>query len=161
MKATDDIKLDRRDLKILQELQADNTITYRALSDRVALSASACVARVKQLEEAGLITGYHAAIAIERVRPTFVMVAEIALASHNPDDIARFDDLLLTTPEVIEALRVNGPFDYIVRFMLWNVREWQAFAHRILEPKFKVEKMVSHVVMEELKRFKGYPIPPQ
>jgi len=159
MKAKGDMKLDKRDLKILRELQANNVITYRTLSDRVALSPSACVARVKQMEEAGIITGYHAAIAIDRVRPTFIMVAEISMASHAPDDLARFDDLLLGTSEVIEALRVNGAFDYIVRFMLSNVREWQAFAQRLLEPKYKVEKMVSHVVMQELKPFTGYPIP--
>ena len=153
------MNLDKRDLKILHELQANNTITYRELANRVALSPSACVTRVKQLEDEGYILGYHAAIAIERVRPTFVMVAEIALASHVPDDIAHFDNLLLATPEVIEVLRVNGSFDYIVKFLLSDVREWQGFAHRLLAPQNKVEKMVSHVVMQELKPFSGYPIP--
>jgi len=153
------VNLDKRDLKILHELQANNTITYRELANRVALSPSACVTRVKQLEDEGYILGYHAAIAIDRVRPTFFMVAEISLASHVPDDIAHFDALLLATPEVIEVLRVNGPFDYIVKFLLSDVREWQGFAHRLLAPQNKVEKMVSHVVMQELKPFSGYPIP--
>lgn len=153
------VNLDKRDLKILHELQANDTITYRELANRVALSPSACVTRVKQLEDEGYILGYHAAIAIERVRPTFVMVAEISLASHVPDDIAHFDALLLSTAEVVEVLRVNGPFDYIVKFLLSDVREWQGFAHRLLAPQNKVEKMVSHVVMQELKPFSGYPIP--
>jgi len=153
------VQLDKRDLKILHELQADNTITYRELANRVALSPSACVARVKQLEDQGYILGYHAAIAIERVRPTFVMVAEVSMASHVPDDLAQFDALLISMPEVIEVLRVNGPFDYIVKFLLSDVREWQGFAHRLLAPQNRVEKMVSHVVMQELKPFRGYPIP--
>jgi Lrp/AsnC family transcriptional regulator, leucine-responsive regulatory protein len=154
----DAVSLDKRDLKILSELQENNTITYRELASRVALSPSACVTRVKQLEDEGYILGYHAAIAIDRVHPTFIMVAEISLASHVPEDIGRFDELMLSTPEVIEVLRVSGRFDYMVKFLLTDMREWQGFAHRLLAPQNKVEKMVTHVVMQELKPFRGYPI---
>ncbi|WCL53271.1 Lrp/AsnC family transcriptional regulator [Gimibacter soli] len=152
-------KLDKRDYLILKELQDDSTITYRTMSERVALSPSACVSRVQLMEKSGVILGYHASIAIEKVRPTLVMLAEISLASHNPDDIRAFDNLLKSMPEIVEVLRVNGPFDYVVRFCLSGVHEWQEFAHRLLEPKYKVEKMVTHVVMEETKRFAGYPVP--
>jgi DNA-binding Lrp family transcriptional regulator len=158
MKGGAELKLDRLDLKILHELQADSTITYRALSERVALSPSACVGRVRQLEEAGIISGYHASVVIERVRPTLIMVAEISLASHSVEDIERFDKLLLGTREVVEVMRVNGPFDYIVRIMLPGVAEWQAFAKRLLLPEYKVQKMITHVVMQELKPFAGYPV---
>lgn len=153
------LKLDRLDLKILRELQANSTITYRDLSDRVALSASACVSRVKQLEKAGVITGYHASVAVSRVRPTLIMMAEIALASHQVEDLERFDRLLVDTPEIVEALRVNGPFDYLVRILLNGIDEWQGFTKRLLLPEFKVQKMVTHVVMQELKPFGGYPVP--
>lgn len=152
-------QLDKRDLRILEELQANSTITYRELGDRVALSPSACVSRVKSMEKSGIIVGYHASVAIEKVRPTLFMIAEISLSSHNPNDLRVFDKLLCSTPEIVEVLRVNGPFDYIVRFLLSNVQEWQEFAHRLIEPKYKVEKMVTHVVMEETKRFTGYPLP--
>ncbi len=158
MKARGDLKLDRLDLKILAELQADSTITYRALSERVALSSSACVSRVKQLEEAGVITGYHAAIAVGRVKPTLVMMAEIAMASHQVEDLDRFDLLLSRTPEVVEALRVNGPFDYLVRIMVATVEEWHEFAKRLLLPEYRVQKMITHVVMQEVKPFRGYPL---
>lgn len=153
------LKLDRRDRRILEELQRDDTITYRTLSERVALSPSACVLRVQQMEKAGIIRGYHAAVAITKVDPVVFMVAEIALASHNPVDLKQFDRLLREMPEVVEALRVNGPFDYLVRFMLPSLQDWQPFAHRLLDPANKVEKMVTHVVMEEVKPFAGYPIP--
>jgi Lrp/AsnC family leucine-responsive transcriptional regulator len=86
------------------------------------------------------------------------MVAEISLASHSVEDIDRFDQLLLGTREVVEVMRVNGPFDYIVRIMLPSVAEWQAFAKRLLLPEYKVQKMITHVVMQELKPFAGYPV---
>lgn len=158
MKERSELKLDRRDHKILRELQADSTITYRHLSERVALSPSACVARVKALEEAGIIKGYHAHIAINRVRPTLVMIAEITLASHQIDDLAKFDKLLQDTPEVVEVLRVNGPFDYIIRIMLPSIDEWHPFSARLLSSTDKVQKMVTHVVMQDFKPFNGYPV---
>lgn len=159
MKAKDQFALDRWDYRILQEMQDNCMTTYRALGDRVALSPSACVSRVQAMEKAGVILGYHASVAIEKVRPTLIMIAEISLASHHPDHLRAFDNLLRSTPEIVEVLRVNGPFDYIVRFLLSNVQEWQEFAHRLIQPQYKVEKMVTHVVMEELKRFTSYPVP--
>jgi Lrp/AsnC family leucine-responsive transcriptional regulator len=158
MKDRKELRIDRLDLKILHELQVDSMITYRNLSDRVALSPSACVARVKALEEAGIIKGYHAQVAIARVRPTLVMIAEISLASHQAEDLAKFDKLLLDTHEVVEVLRVNGPFDYIIRIMLPSVDDWHPFATKLLSADYKVEKMVTHVVMQDFKSFNGYPV---
>lgn len=158
MKERYEFKIDRLDHKILHELQIDSTITYRDLSERVALSPSACVARVKALEEAGIIKGYHAHVAINRVRPTLVMIAEIALASHQTEDLARFDRLLMNTPEVVEVLRVNGPFDYIVRIMLSSIEEWQPFTAKLLSAEHKVQKMITHMVMQDFKPFNGYPV---
>jgi len=151
-------RLDGIDLKILEELQADSTITYRALSKRVALSPSACVARVKRLEHAGIIQGYHAAIAVERVRPTLLVMAELVMRKHAIAELDRFDRFLHTRPEVIEIMRVQGPSDYILKLMMSDMREWRTFAHRLLSPENGVERMVSHLVIEEPKSFTGYPL---
>ena len=153
-------RLDGIDLKILEELQADSTITYRELSTRVALSASACVARVKQLEKQGIILGYHAAVAVERVRPTLLVMAEVVMRKHAIAELDRFDRFLHTRPEVIEIMRVQGPSDYILKLMMSDMREWRTFAHRLLSPENGVERMVSHLVIEEPKTFTGYPLRP-
>ena len=158
--ALSNLRLDGIDLKILEELQADSTITYRELSTRVALSASACVARVKQLEKRGVILGYHAAIAVERVRPTLLVMAEVVMRKHAIAELDRFDRFLHTRPEVIEIMRVQGPSDYILKLMMSDMREWRTFAHRLLSPENGVERMVSHLVIEEPKTFTGYPLRP-
>ncbi len=155
------IRLNGIDIKILEELQADSTITYRELSARVALSASACVGRVKRLEKLGVILGFHAAIAVERVRPTLLVMAEIVMRKHLIAELDRFDRFLRTRPEVIEIMRVQGPSDYILKLMLSDMRHWRTFAHRLLSPENGVERMVSHLVIEELKTFSGYPLRPQ
>lgn len=152
-------KLDSRDRKILQELQANSTITYRDLSDRVALSPSACVARVKIMEQANIIEGYHAHIAVSRIQAMIVMIAEITLDSHRLEDLGRYDHFLQSLPEVVEVLRVHGPTDYIVRIMLPSVEDWQPFGTRLLSEDFKVRKMNTHLVVQHFKPFKGYPVP--
>ena len=156
--AQSNFRLDGIDLKILEELQADSTITYRKLSTRVALSPSACVARVKQLESQGIILGYHASIAVERVRPTLLVMAEVIMRKHAIAELDRFDRFLHTLPEVVEIMRVQGPSDYILKLMMSDMREWRAFAHRLLSPENGVERMVSHLVIEEPKVFAGYPL---
>ncbi len=153
-------RLDNIDLRILEALQEDCTITYRALSARVALSPSACVTRVTQLEQAGVIRGYHADIDVDRVRPTLMVIAELVLRSHAIAEMDRFDSFLRTRPEVIEIMRVQGPSDYILKLMMSDMREWRNFAHRLLSPENGVERMVSHLVIEEPKTFTGYPLRP-
>jgi Lrp/AsnC family leucine-responsive transcriptional regulator len=152
------VRLDAIDIRILEALQADSTITYRALSARVALSASACVARVKAMEASGLITGYHAAIAVDRVRPALMMLAELFMRKHAIADLDRFDRFLVARPEVIEMMRVQGRADYIIKVLFSDMREWKNFAARVLKPENGVERMVSHLIIDEPKRFTGYPL---
>ena len=152
------LRLDRIDIKILQTLQANSRITNKQLAEKVALSPSACLARVKQLEGAGIITGYHAQIDAERVRPTLQMIAEIAVKQHRPEDLDAFDKALRKFPQVIEAARVSGPYDYVVRLIVADLREWRALADSILKLELGVEKMTTHVVVNEVKRFEGYPL---
>src|SRR3990167_10487517 len=82
--------LDRLDLKILAILQAQGRVTNQALAEQVGLSASACLARVRRLEAAGLIQGYHARLDIERIRPTVTVFGEVTLKSHRPADHPAF-----------------------------------------------------------------------
>ena len=103
--------LDRIDLRILAALQADARITNQALADAVGLSPSACLTRVRRLEATGLILGYHARLAVERIRPAVTVFGEVTLKSHRPADLAVFEAELQEIPEVVEASQVSGPFE--------------------------------------------------
>ena len=123
--------LDRLDLRILAILQADGRITNQALAEKVALSPSACLARVRRLEADGLILGYHARLDIERIRPTVTIYGEVTLKSHRPADLAAFEAVLLDIPEVVEAAQVSGPFDYLIKVVTPDVRAWGELAARV------------------------------
>lgn len=152
--------LDRIDLKILAALQADGRISNRDLAEAVALSPSACLARVKRMEEAGVITGYHAAVRTELFRPTMFVFVEITVKRHLMAAFDGFDAALKDIPQIVEAARVSGAVDYILKILVADIQEWRAVAELLLREDLGVEKMSSHIVVVEAKRFEGYPITP-
>ena len=151
-------ELDRIDLKILKALQDDGRISNRDLAEVVALSPSACLARVKKLEQAGVITGYHAAVRTELFRPTMFVYVEITVKRHLMESFERFDAALQEIPQIVEAARVSGAVDYILKILVADIQEWRAIAELLLREDLGVEKMSSHIVVVEAKRFQGYPI---
>lgn len=151
-------ELDRIDIKILDALPDDGRLTNRCLAEQVSLSASACLARVKQLEAAGLISGYRASLALELIRPALVVFAEITMQRHVIDAFDRFDQVLRGVPEVVEAARVSGPFDYILKIVVSDMREFRQLAAELLNTSNGVERMVTHLLVHEAKPFTGYPL---
>ena len=149
---------DRVDLKILSVLQSDGRITNQALAERVALSPSACLVRVRQLENAGLITGYTAQIAIERIRPTVILFAEVTLTRHHPADFAAFEAFVANVPQIVEASQVAGAFDYLLKAAVSDMRAWRELSDAILNSALGVGKISSHVMMKASKVFEAFPI---
>ncbi|MGK2285243.1 Lrp/AsnC family transcriptional regulator [Pedomonas sp. V897] len=152
------LALDALDRRILQTLQQNARITNQALAEAVNLSPSACLARVRRLEAAGLILGAHAAIDIERVAPTVVVFAEVTLSSHHPQDFARFEQAMESLPAVVEAAQVSGHFDYLLKVAVPDINAWRRLADALLAGDYGVAKITSLIRMAEVKRFTGYPI---
>jgi DNA-binding Lrp family transcriptional regulator len=150
--------LDRTDLKILQTLQAEGRVSNQTLAARVSLSPSACLARVRQLEADGVIAGYHAHIVIEEVRPTVIILAEIVLQRHNPQEFARFEAAIKKIPEIVEAAQVSGQFDYLLKVVVPDIRAWREVAGRLQDSDAGVEKVFTHIVLKEAKAFSGFPL---
>lgn len=147
---------DRTDLKILDVLQQDARITNQALAERVALSPSACLARVRSLETRGLIRAYRAHVAVDRIRSVTVVLAQVTFKQHALDEFTEFDRRILQMPEVVEACRISGAYDYLLRVVVNDVHHWKDIARLLLGGDYGVEKIVSHFLMDEVKPFTGY-----
>jgi DNA-binding Lrp family transcriptional regulator len=113
---------------------------------------------VRRLEVEGVIAGYHAAVRPERFRPTLIVFVEITVGQHLTEAFDRFDQTLRETPQVVEAFRVSGPIDYLLKILVADIEEWRAVADRLMREEVGVEKMASHIVLAEAKPFEGYPI---
>jgi Lrp/AsnC family transcriptional regulator, leucine-responsive regulatory protein len=151
-------KLDRIDRKILAALQADARLTNQALSERVALSPSACLARVRGLERSGVIQGYHARLDPFTLSIGLVLYADITLEGHTPADLARFEEAIAALPQVVEASHVTGSFDYILKVVVSDMPEWTRIAEGLASGDLGVYRINTHVVMRKPKFFVGYPI---
>lgn len=151
-------KLDRIDLKILNVLQQDARITNQALADRVSLSPSACLSRVRALESRGLISGYRAHVAVDRIRSATIVMARVSFKQHALHEFDDFDARIMQMPEVVEAFRISGDYDYMLRVIVNDVHEWKDISRALLSGNYGVEKIVSQFLMDEVKPFSGYPL---
>jgi DNA-binding Lrp family transcriptional regulator len=144
-------KIDAKDRKLLRALQDNGRISNQALADRVGLSPSACLARLRRLEQDGLIRGYHADIAVERLQPQLILFAELILGSHDPRDFAKVEAALHGQPEVLEAHQISGRFDYLIKVLVADVDAWRVFSDTLLEHVPSIAKISSHIAMKACK----------
>lgn len=152
--------LDRIDLKILQALQEDAHVKNRDLADRVALSPSACLRRIRDLEERGIITGYRAHVAIDRIRTVTIVIAQISFGLHSTRQFSGFDAWVGRTPEVVESVRISGHYDYMLRVVVSDIHDWKRIMREMTDEAFGIEKIVTSFLMESMKSFEGYPLRP-
>jgi Lrp/AsnC family transcriptional regulator, leucine-responsive regulatory protein len=152
--------LDRIDLRILQILQQDAQTKNRDLARRVALSPSACLRRIRDLEARGLITGYRAHVAIDRIRTATIVIAQVSFERHSAGRFVDFDAWAARTPEIAESIRISGHYDYLLRVVVSDLHDWKRIMREMTDGDFGVEKIVSSFLMEEMKAFKGYPLTP-
>jgi DNA-binding Lrp family transcriptional regulator len=152
-------KLDRIDRRILARLQADGRITNQALAEQVALSPSACLARVRHLEKTGVIEGYGARLNPWSMEASLILYAEVWLKGHHPADLARFEQAVADIPEIVEASYVSGAFDYLIKVVAPDMAAWIELSEGLIARDLGVDKVITHVLMKKTKRFTGYPIP--
>ncbi|HEY8871499.1 MAG TPA: Lrp/AsnC family transcriptional regulator [Stellaceae bacterium] len=134
-------KLDRIDRQILQLLQAHGRITNIALAHRVGISPPPCLRRVRALEAAGLIRGYHADLAPEALGFAVTIFAQIGLASQAESDLKAFETLVLSWPEVREAHMLAGETDFLLKIV---APDWDSY-QRFLSVKLTAAPNVAHV----------------
>ena len=151
------VPLDRIDRRILTALQADGRLTNQALSEQAALSPSACLARVRRLEEAGVIRGYHARVDPFALDIGLVLYAEITLKGHGVAELAAFERAVLAMPQVVEASHMTGDYDYLVKVVVADMADWTRLAEA-MTGDLGVDRINTHVMMNKPKHFTGYPV---
>lgn len=152
------IALDRIDRRILAALQANARLTNQALSEQVSLSPSACLARVRRLEQAGVIQGYHARLDPFAIDVGLVLYAEVTLKGHSAEELELFEQTIKALPAVVEASHMTGAYDYLLKVVTADMFEWTRIAEELASSDVGVERINTHVMMNKPKFFVGYPI---
>ncbi len=121
------MELDRYDRRILEVLQHEGRISNQELAERIGLSPSPCLRRVRALEESGLITGYRALLDARQLGLTLTALINISMDRHTPERFANFEEQIRQLPEVLECLLITGQdADYQLKAIVRDMDAYQA-----------------------------------
>jgi Lrp/AsnC family leucine-responsive transcriptional regulator len=121
------MKLDRYDCQILEILQEDGRINNQDLADRIGLSPSPCLRRVRALEEAGLIVAYRAHLDARKLGLTLMALIHMSMDIHTPERFANFEAEIAVLPEVLECLLITGQdADYQIKVAVRDMDHCQS-----------------------------------
>ena len=145
-KIADDI-----DRRILRELQANARITNQELAERVGLSPSPCLRRLRRLEEAGIIRGYCARVDPAAHGWTMAAIATIRLSRQNEDEIVMFEEAVRGWDEVLECHLVTGSRDYVLKVMTGGLDQYERFIKEKIARLKCVASIETSFVMNTIK----------
>ena len=121
------MKLDRYDQQILELLQQDARLNNQDLAERIGLSPSPCLRRVRALEESGLIVGYRALLDAKKLGLSLMALIHISMDRHTPERFANFEATVSVLPEVLECLLITGQdADYQLEVLVRDMDHYQA-----------------------------------
>jgi DNA-binding Lrp family transcriptional regulator len=150
-------RLDDIDRKILAELQADGRMTNVELAKRVGISAPPCLRRVRTLEEAGYIKGYHARVDSRELGFEVQVFAMVGLVSQAEADLSAFEELCRGWPLVRECHMLNGEVDFILKCVAPDLSTFQSFLTGDLTAADNVASVKTSLVIRGAKDEPGVP----
>lgn len=148
-------KMDRYNDRILRELQINGRIANSELAEKIGLSPSACLRRVQELENSGIIKGYRALLDNEKMGNAFVAYVSVGLNEHSTESQLGFEQALASAVEVKECHNVTGAFEYLLRIETKDIKSFKAFHANVLGAIPQVRTISTHVVMESPKDERG------
>ncbi len=149
--------LDTIDCRIVAELQSDGRLSNVELADKVGLSPSPCLRRVKRLERDGYIEGYRAALRRDRVGLGFSVFIGVKIDGHSNERAMAFEKAVVEMPEVIACHLVSGESDYLLEVVVPDLGDYQRFLVDELLNLPIVREVRSNIAIQTLKA--GAPLP--
>lgn len=152
------VKLDDVDRRILADLQADGRITNVELARRVGISAPPCLRRVRALEEAGYIRGYHADLNGDLLGYGVTVFAMVGLESQAEADLSAFENLVRGWPLVRECHMLAGEIDFLLKVVAKDWDTYQQFLTQELTAAPNVAHVKTSLAIRASKRLPGVPL---
>ena len=152
------VSLDETDKAILRLLQADGRVSNAEVARQVRLSAPATHARVRRLEQAGVIRQHATLLDREAMGFDMVCFLSVSLQLHQYEAIERFKELVQDMPEVLECHHITGEFDYLLKAVFRNRDELQEFVVNKLTPIPGMARINTSLVLIEIKATQQLPI---
>lgn len=152
-------QLDRLDRLLMEELQLNARLTMAELSERVALSPSACWRRVKLLEEAGYIEAYSAQLSASRLGYGVLAFVSLMMDRHDKDTTRAFEARLAEIPQILACHNVSGRYDFLVEVVAVDLQDFGEFTRDVLQMLPGVKEIHSSFSLKAVKSTRRLPLP--
>ena len=149
---------DHIDRQIMSLLQDDGRMTNVDLADRVGLTAPPCLRRVRALEDAGAIRGYHAELDPATLGYPITVFAMVSLRSQAEHDLTAFEDHVAQIPEIRECHMLNGEIDFILKIVAADLKSFQDILTTHLTPAPNVVSVKTSLTIRTAKAMPGIPV---
>ncbi|WP_428977116.1 Lrp/AsnC family transcriptional regulator [Breoghania corrubedonensis] len=143
--------IDAADMRILSELQEDGRLTNVELSERIALSPSPCLRRVKRLEADGIVRGYRAVLDRKKIGLDLTVFVEIRVSKHTHDNAAGLQRSLEAMPEVVACHMVSGAADFLAEVVVPTLADYERLLTERLLTLDMVEDIRSNFALRTIK----------
>lgn len=153
------IALDRRDARILEELQKDAGRSIQEIADLVGLSQNACWRRIRALEAAGVIKARVALVDPEKIGLGVTVFVAVKTAEHDQAWLDKFARGVALIPEVVEFYRMSGEVDYLLKIVVPDIRAYDDVYKRLVRVA-KLFDVSSSFAMEQIKYTTALPVAP-
>ncbi len=150
--------MDVVDARILTRLQADSSQPISALAEAVGLSTSACHRRVKQLEDAGIISSYRAVLSPQALGLSLEAFVDVSLTGQDEATLNAFETAATRTPEILECWLTAGQADYHLRVMAEDMADYDRIHRTCLSRLPGVASMQSTFALRRIKSWQGFPV---
>jgi len=147
--------LDSFDRQILHHLAADGRIRITELANRIGLSKTPCQARVKRLEKAGYILGYHAALSAEKLELDHIAFVQVSLSDTRESALKAFNKAVRMVPEVEQCHMIAGAFDYLLKVRTTSIEAYRKVMGERISTLPHVTNSSTFVSMEAVKESGG------
>jgi Lrp/AsnC family transcriptional regulator, regulator of ectoine-degradation genes len=145
------LKLDDFDLRILDAIQRNGRITKLALAEKVGLSPTPCWMRLRKLEKAGIVSGYHARLSMRVLAPMANVLVEVTLENHRQADFERFERAVRDRAEIVACWSVGGGIDYMLKIVARDIDAYQRLIDELLQRELGIARYFTYIVTRTVK----------
>jgi DNA-binding Lrp family transcriptional regulator len=151
-------RFDRATKLILEALQADGRQSTQALAEKVGLSATPVWRRIKELEDSGVIRRHVALVDREKLGLSICVLANVSLVRHSEGAVEQFEQLVQTSPQIIECHAITGEADYVIKVVVPDMKAYDQFLQSRVFKVPGVASVRSNVVLREVKYETALPV---
>jgi DNA-binding Lrp family transcriptional regulator len=150
--------LDSTDRQLLEALQQDARTTVAELAQRVSLSPSPCWRRVRQLEESGVIAGYHARLSRDKLGYGVTGFVHLQMNNHMPDAMAAFEREVVALPQVLSCHNLSGRYDYLIEAIAPDLESFSQLVRVKIRSLPGVKEISTSFSLKEVKHAGSLPV---